>query len=54
MSNKKRKAPQRNATAAPDAVAAPVTPPQWGYEEMLTELEAIVSDAEQRLEQEEQ
>lgn len=26
---------------------------EWGYEEMLTELEAIVSDAEQRLEQEE-
>jgi len=28
-------------------------PHQSGYEEMLTELEAIVSDAEQRLEHEE-
>ncbi|MDA3132032.1 hypothetical protein [Atlantibacter subterraneus] len=50
MKKHKGKAKQ---TAAPKEQESPKRQ-EWGYEEMLTELEAIVSDAEQRLEQEEQ
>ena len=53
MKKNKGKAKQSAALKEQAKTAAPSTPQEWGYEEMLTELEAIVSDAEQRLEHEE-
>lgn len=53
MTQKKRKPHQSDSPVKTDAVTAPAAPQKWGYEEMLTELEAIVSDAEQRFEHEE-
>nr|WP_165460332.1 hypothetical protein [Atlantibacter sp.] len=53
MTHKKRTMAPRKATPEPDGKPTVVKAPLWGYEEMLTELEAIVSDAEKRLEEEE-
>ncbi|CAM6317273.1 MULTISPECIES: hypothetical protein [Citrobacter] len=45
---------KKQAAAKPTAAAeTPVASRRFGYEEMLTELEAIVADAEVRLAEEE-
>lgn len=49
MSKKTKKRPAIN----PVPVTQPAVPVAFGYEEMLTELEAIVVDAEVRLAEEE-
>lgn len=52
MTKKKGKVAARKTPSTTSEATAPAKPQEWGYEEMLTELEAIVSDAELRLESE--
>lgn len=49
-----KKAKKEIPTVKSDVAQTPPAPRAFGYEEMLTELEAIVSDAEVRLAEEDE
>jgi len=49
-----KKAKKQAPTVKSDVAQTPPAPRAFGYEEMLTELEAIVSDAEVRLAEEDE
>ncbi|MFP1484292.1 protein YhaL [Escherichia coli] len=48
-----KKSAKKRQPVKPVVAKEPIAPPNFGYEEMLSELEAIVADAETRLAEDE-